>query len=49
MPYYDDETTKELILSGWNRLNYKGVNKMVHSMPQRLRDMIRLNGQMTAY
>ena len=42
------ETTKQLILDGWNRLN-NGVNKMVHSMPKRLKDVIELRGQMTAF
>lgn len=45
LPDYDDETTKDLILEGWDRLNYDGVNKMVHSMPQRLRDVLYLKGQ----
>lgn len=38
--YYDNETMKELILEGWDRLNYKGVNSIVHSIPQRLWDVI---------
>lgn len=48
-PHYDDETTKQLILEGWDRWTYKSVNRMVHSMPKRLQDCIALNGQMTGY
>ena len=48
-PHFDDETTKQLILEGWNRLSYEGVNEMVLSIPKRLKDVKKLKGQMTAY
>lgn len=49
MPYYDDVTLKELVLEGWSRHQCIGVNIMVHPMPQRLKDVIDLKGQYTAY
>ena len=49
IPHYDDETLRGLILEGWDRHQYAGINKMIHSMPQRLKDVITLKGQYTAY
>ncbi len=48
-PRRDDETTKDLIVEGWDRHSYKGVNSLIHSMPKRLKDVLRLKGQYTSY
>ena len=45
--HWDDETTKELIYEGWERVSQDFINERVLSMPQRLRDVIAAEGRMT--
>ena len=47
--YFDNEMLKQLILEKWDHLNYESINKIMESMPQQLKDVIRLKSQMTAY
>ena len=46
-PHWDDRSIRSLIYKGWSTVSQKEINKKVHSMPQRLKDMIELDGQMT--
>ncbi len=48
-PYWDDFSTRELILEGWDRCTQAYINHQVRTMKQRLQDVIRLDGQMTGY
>lgn len=48
-PHWDDQMTRELIQEGWDELKQKTINRWVDSMPQRLRDVIQLDGQLTGY
>ena len=48
-PHWDDSTTRELIREGWEALPQKKVNEWMDSMPQRLRDVIECDGQLTGY
>ena len=49
-PHWDDETTESLLAEGWDEhVSQRFINKHMRSMPQRLRDVIELEGQMTGY
>lgn len=47
--HYDDNTLKQLILDGWEKVTHYMVNKMVHSMVKRMEYVKQQNGQMTAF
>lgn len=47
--HWDDETVWELAQEGWDGLHKKTINKWCRSMPERLRHVVELNGQMTAF
>lgn len=47
--HWDDNTVWEVAQEGWEALSQKKINYWVESMPQRLRDVIQLEGQMTAW
>ena len=48
-PHWDDRSIRSLIYEGWSTVSQKGINEKVHSMPQRLKDVIELDGQMTGW
>ncbi len=49
-PHWDDRTTKELIVEGWNEsINREFINTRVASMLDRLQAVLDGNGQMTGY
>lgn len=50
-PHFDDDVTTQLILEGWSEehLPQAWIDKQALSMPQRLWDVIDLNGQMTGW
>jgi hypothetical protein len=48
-PHWDDKTTKGLIQEGWSSVSQGFINERVLSMPDRLREVIRLEGKMTGY
>jgi hypothetical protein len=47
--HWDDDSVWEVANEGWNALTQKKVNEWCLSMPQRLRDVIKAEGQMTAW
>jgi hypothetical protein len=47
--HWDFETTKEYALEGWASVSQEHINQCVHSMPDRLRECIELEGQFTGY
>ena len=49
VPYWDDSTTKKLILEGWENVSTQFINEKVESMPKRLEDFITGNGAMTGH
>jgi hypothetical protein len=49
MPHWDDATTKELILEGWELVSQGFINKKVLTMPQRLREVDERDGQMVGH
>ena len=48
-PHWDDRTTKELIVEGWDLVSHRFINEKCRSMPQRLRDVILSEGDMVGY
>ncbi len=48
-PHWDDQTTKELILEGWAEVSQSFINKLVKSMPDRLKAVIETEGKLTGY
>jgi hypothetical protein len=48
-PHWDDSTTKELILEGWEQVSQEFINKQIDSMPERYRAVIEGAGKMTGY
>ena len=47
--HWTEEMVVEVALEGWHALSKKKINKWCESMPDRLQDVIRLKGQMTAW
>ena len=45
-PHWDDELVLELAQEAWKQIPQDWINKLVHSMPQRLQDCIDSRGQM---
>jgi hypothetical protein len=48
--HWTKEETEELALEAWNEgISQEQINKLVDSMPERLRDVITMDGRMTGY
>ena len=48
-PHWDDRTTKELIVEGWDLISQHFINEKCRSMPKRLKDVITSDGDMVGY
>ena len=48
-PHWDQETLRELLREGWDQVSQPYINNLVLSMPQRLRDVQRLQGGQTSW
>jgi hypothetical protein len=48
-PLWDKEETQQLAKEGWDKFSHDFINKRVDSMPQRLREVIEMDGKMTAH
>ncbi|KAI3322351.1 hypothetical protein HD806DRAFT_536188 [Xylariaceae sp. AK1471] len=48
-PIWDEETLKEKAVEGWEALKQETINEWAVSMPSRLLDVIRLEGQLTGH
>ena len=48
-PHWDDATTKQSILEGWEKVTQEFINELVLSMPQRLQAVVESGGKMTGY
>ena len=48
-PHWDDATTKELIVEGWEAVTQEFINAKVREMPQRLKAVLDSDRQMTGY
>ncbi|CAI6087300.1 unnamed protein product [Clonostachys chloroleuca] len=46
-PHWDLDTLHDLVEEGWEQLSQSTINRWVESMPQRLRDVIKMEGKMT--
>jgi hypothetical protein len=49
LPHWDEQNTRELAREGWDKISQDFINERVKSMPQRLRDCIEMDGQMTGW
>lgn len=47
--HWDPDTVKELAEEGWAKLSQEKINSWVDSIPQRLKDCIQLEGQLTGW
>ena len=47
--HWDDSTTKDLVVEGWDSISMNFINEKCGNMPQRLKDVIELDGQMTGH
>ncbi|KAI5805098.1 hypothetical protein EDC01DRAFT_642001 [Geopyxis carbonaria] len=47
--HFDSETTRELVCEGWAAVSQEHINKQVESMPQRFRDCIERDGNLTGW
>ena len=45
-PHWDDKLVAELAQEAWDKVPKDWINRLVNSMPQRLRDVIASRGQM---
>lgn len=48
-PHWDESTTKQLILDGWDTVTQSFINERILSMPSRLQDVINSNGQLCGH
>jgi hypothetical protein len=48
-PHWDDSTTTELIIEGWDSVAQESINEKVITYPQRFRDVIKTGGQITGW
>jgi len=48
-PHWDKQTLKELLEEGWTHVTQDWINYLVSTMPQRLEDVKRLNGNRTSW
>ncbi|CAG9950916.1 unnamed protein product [Clonostachys rosea f. rosea IK726] len=46
-PHWDLDTLRDLVEEGWEQLSQETINRWVESMPQRLRDVIKMEGKKT--
>ncbi|KAH8786927.1 hypothetical protein BGZ57DRAFT_880779 [Hyaloscypha finlandica] len=49
MPHWDEKTTKELVLEGWEEVPQDFINELVKTIPGRYQDCMDGHGQMTAW
>ena len=49
IPHWDDQTTRDLMQEGWDKLSQAWINARVDTMPQRLKDCLEAEGDMTGY
>lgn len=49
IPHWDDTTTKELIVEGWDNLSMDRINELTGDMSKVMRDCIDAEGQMTGH
>lgn len=47
--HWDEFETRDLAIEGWEKVSRRFINEQVDSMPQRLRDCIAVDGQMTGW
>lgn len=47
--HWDDDTTLEMIHEGWAKLTQEKINELIDSMPERLHDVIKMEGRLTGY
>ncbi len=47
--HWDDRTTKELIVEGWDLVSDRFINEKCRSMPKRLRNVVASEGGMVGY
>ncbi len=47
--HWDDDTVWELALEGWERLSQETINNWCDSMPERLQNVITLEGKLSGY
>ena len=48
-PRWDDQDIRDGVVEGWKGLSFKSINKWCDSMPERLRNVIDGDGQLTGY
>ena len=48
-PHWDDTTTKELILEGWEQVTQEFINARILEMPKRLQAVIDAGGKMSGF
>jgi hypothetical protein len=46
-PHWDLDTLRDLIEEGWEQLSQETINRWVESIPQRLHDVIKMEGKKT--
>jgi hypothetical protein len=46
---WDEDALKEAAIEGSEALKQSTINEWVHSMPQRMHDVIKLDGQLTGW
>ena len=49
IPHWDDSTTKDLVVEGWDSISMDFINEKCSNMPRRLKDVIDLEGKMTGH
>ena len=47
--HWDIETAEELTVEGWDSVKQRYINRQVLSMPQRLREVVEVDGRMTGW
>ena len=48
-PHWNDEETRALIIEGWEQVSQDYINGMVRTYPQRFKDIIATEGQLTGW
>ena len=48
-PHWDKQTLRELLKEGWTHVTQSYINYLVSTMPQRLQDVKKLNGDRTSW
>ncbi len=49
MPYWDDTTTTELVVEGWDNVSQIFINEKTSNIVDRLNNVIEAKGQMTGH